>query len=96
MDTRNARTGSGKRDDTLIDLEQAARKRLIALTDEAYHCEELYTIAINPIIREKLRADADALNAKIKRLRRQVLAFKRGQCIYRDIFSVPPFTTPKI
>lgn len=94
MDSRNARyarDADGK-DDTLIDLESALRDRINKLVDKAHMHEQMSMNATTLPYRVNHRREADLLNDRIAKLRRQLRGIRRGPSIHRDIFSIEPFT----
>lgn len=88
---RYARDADGK-DDTLIDLESALRDRISKLVDKAQMHEHMSMNATTLPYRVIHRREADLLNANIAKLRRQLRGIRRGTPIYRDIFTIEPFT----
>lgn len=91
MDSGNARDADGK-DDTLIDLESALRNRISKLVDKAHMHEQMSMNATTLPYRVSHRREADLLNDRIAKLRRQLRGIRRGTPIHRDIFSIEPFT----
>jgi len=92
VDSGNAANDAGGKDDTLIDLESALRDRISKLVDKAHMHEQMSQNATTLPYRVSHRREADLLNSKITKLRRQLRGIRRGTPIYRDIFSIEPFT----